>query len=123
MHYSEQTRLRITLCDLLIGRSFRLGAASAFEDAELSDAIAIASRANLSPERQQLMPLLGAAMQESLRDSKLARAAHLEWLAGISERGEVHWGGRFNRCGFQAAQLDATTDAMTWEAVTQVCAR
>jgi hypothetical protein len=34
-------------------------------------------------------------------DDALAEAAQWEWIAQRAELGEVLWGGRFNRCGFQ----------------------
>ncbi len=69
---------RTTLCDLLIGRSARLHA---------SEELAIALRM----EAIHASPLAVTLV--------LCRAAHWEWIAGISERGQVAWGQRLNRCG------------------------
>ncbi|HSQ03861.1 MAG TPA: hypothetical protein VLN59_07495 [Burkholderiales bacterium] len=102
--YTEQTTQRIALCDLLIGRAMRMQAADVFEEAELSDSIAAAATGYA----------LLHATQRTLSDSRLDRAAHMEWIALRTELGQIHWGGRFNRCGYHAHQIDAHTAAMTW---------
>ena len=73
---------RCALCDLLVGRSFRLYAA-----------VQLAAALDLEV----------GGLREAAIDF-LERAAHMEWMATISERGEVRWGGRMNRCGYQASE-------------------
>lgn len=74
------TEARATLCDLLIGRRFRSIAAE---------------------------HLRAALMLEDYRspdhviDTLLDEAAHCEWIACRSEQGQMLWGGRLNRCGYQ----------------------
>lgn len=99
---------QIALCDLLIGRALRLRAADAFEEALLSDSIAEAAPG---------LPLV-LATQEALRDSRLDRASHFEWIARRAEAGQIHWGGRWNRCGWCPRQDDEQTAFMTWWEVT-----
>lgn len=69
---------RTQLSDLLIGRMFRLHAQDTFEVA-------------LDIERH------GAPRDTVTHE--LERAAHQEWVAVRSERGQVVFGGRLNRCG------------------------
>lgn len=77
-------RERIALCDLLQGRIFRIHAGELLADALELEALGLPSE--------------GLFPHESL-DAQITRAAHWEWVAGISERGTVAWGLRFNRCG------------------------
>lgn len=70
--------VRVTLCDLIHGRIIRARAEQIFGEALWLEAVG-ASR---------------AAVTEALEN-----AAHLEWIATISERGQVYWGGRKNREG------------------------
>lgn len=81
MRFSEHTTRRIELCDLLIGRTLRLRAHNT-----LCRALWLES---------------GGAPQSEVLD-RLDQAAHLEWIAVRAERGNIYWGGRFNRCGYQA---------------------
>lgn len=67
---------RVMLCDLLQGRIFRKYAQAEFEAA-------------LSVE------LLGAP-RFAVTDI-LERAVHREWIASIAEKGQVLWGGRYDR--------------------------
>lgn len=76
----ELMKQRVTLLDLLVGRSFRLEAGLQLEGA-------------LTAEKWGL-PQVAA--------DGLVRAAHWEWIASIAERGTVRWGARFNRCGYQS---------------------
>lgn len=73
-------RARSVICDLLQGRALRMHAEETL-------------RAALRCEE------LGAPRYVVVRE--LERAAHWEWIAMISERGQVLWGGRLNRCGRQ----------------------
>lgn len=69
---------RLKLCDLLQGRVFRLHA-----EGMIVAAIDI-------ERRWTCVDVTG----------QIERAAHFEWIALITERGQVAWGGgRFNRCG------------------------
>jgi hypothetical protein len=81
---------RAALCDLLIGRRFRIRARE-FLDAAL------------------YLDTLGAT-DFFILDELLGQAAHCEWLACISERGQVRWGGRLNRCGYQPRHDPADDD-------------
>lgn len=74
----ERMLWRVTLLDVLQGRVMRQHAWEAFE-------------ATLDTER------LGAP--RAVVDRCLDQAAHWEWIAGITERGQVAWGARVNRCG------------------------
>lgn len=72
------TEQRTALCDLLIGRRLRARA------------------------EEQLAQALWCEQHQAYRsvvDEQLAQAAHWEWIATISERGQVFWGNRHNRCG------------------------
>lgn len=71
-------RARSVICDLLQGRVLRLHAEETFQSALWCEQI-------------------GAPREVVVRE--LERAAHWEWIAMISERGQVMWGGRLNRCG------------------------
>ena len=75
---------RAALCDLLIGRTFRFHA-----DAELQRALA--------SERIGI---------PDLADCQLAQAAHMEWIAGLTEQGRMLFGGRLNRCGYQPRETE-----------------
>ncbi len=80
-HELELLTARTALCDLLTGRSFRWHAAIALEEAL---------------HFEQIAP---AHVRERVVDTALARAAHMEWTAMITEQGIVQWGERRNRCG------------------------
>jgi hypothetical protein len=70
---SGLTWYRAALCDLLTGRRLRHRAAEVLERA------------------------LWCESQGIPFDYHLASAAHLEWIAMHAERGQILWGGRFNR--------------------------
>lgn len=74
----ETLRWRVTLLDLLLGRSMRERARL-----QLEDALWIEAR----------------GWPAGAVDELLDAAAHLEWIATVSERGQVYWGGRLNRDG------------------------
>lgn len=69
---------RVTLCDLLQGRFLRAHAWHRLEEA---------------------LDLEARGVPEQVVTERLDNAAHLEWVASISERGQVYWGGRKNRDG------------------------
>lgn len=71
-------RARTMLCDLLQGRMIRRHAEEGLQVA-------------LDVERY------GAPAEVVTKE--LERAAHWEWMASITERGQVLWGNRSNRCG------------------------
>lgn len=74
----EQTLLRYErtkFCDLLWGRHFR----------KLAD--------------ERLQEAIDLGWLRGCSDDVLGRAAHLEWLASITEQGLVLYGRRNNRCG------------------------
>lgn len=79
---------RVMFCDLLYGRVFR-GHAQGELDVALR------------------MEALGASAEEVKR--VLDRAAHMEWIASITEQGKVLWGSRRRRSGefgmFEAFEL------------------
>lgn len=72
---------RAALCDLLIGRRFRIRAAELLEGALYLDSY-------MDIERYVI-------------DELVNEAAHIEWIAGLAEQGLILWGGRLNRCGYQ----------------------
>ena len=69
---------RTSLCDLLQGRILRAHAAEFLADA-------------LELEALRRVP-------REVIDAEVARAAHAEWCATISEQGRVGGGDRHNRC-------------------------
>lgn len=71
---------RAALCDLLIGRRFRMRAQQHLDAA---------------------LHLEEYGVPAYVTDDLLGQAAHCEWLACRSEQGEILWGGRLNRCGYQ----------------------
>lgn len=76
---AELFRQRVTLCDLLWGRSMRMRASKELENV-------------LELERHDL-PF-------EVVTRALDRAAHMEWVAARAEQGLVLWGERNNRFGF-----------------------
>lgn len=74
---SQLFEVRVTLCDLLVGRYMRALAAE-----KLADALMIEE---------------GGWKREALE--RLEAAAHLEWIAVRAEMGQILWGGRMNRYG------------------------
>lgn len=70
---------RTALCDVLLGRWLR------------------GAMAQVIFERALLLEHLGAPRR--VVDDELDNAAHAEWIATITEKGTVVWGGRHNRCG------------------------
>ena len=82
---------RTALCDLLIGLRFRAMAAREFYTAMLYENWPEPS----DPDE------LSDGHSKRLCEDHLERAMHLEWVAVIAETGQVLWGGRNNRCGFQ----------------------
>lgn len=87
---------RIAFCDLMIGRQLRIRAERYLREALLANV-------------EGCFP--------THADDLLDRAAHCEWIAARAERGEINWGGRFNRCGYHAHFIDERTAAMTWAEV------
>lgn len=80
---SQQLRYwRAALCDLMIGRTLR-------QKAENNLAFAIACESD---------PILCVG---NVINEMIAQAAHWEWIAVQAEQGQIGWGGRFNRCGYQ----------------------
>jgi hypothetical protein len=73
---------RCALCDLLLGRSLRFQARPFLNSA-------------LYLEEQGETPAF-------VIDDLVAQAAHMEWIAVRAEWGRIRYGGRFNRCGYQA---------------------
>lgn len=69
---------RAVLCDLITGHMLRVRAAQMLESALESEALGF--------------PL--AIVQQDLD-----AAAHMEWIAEKSERGQILWGGRYDRYG------------------------
>lgn len=69
---------RVKLCDLLWGRKMR-------------------SRARLELQTALSMEELGAPCEDVTR--VLERAAHMEWIARVTEFGQVLWGERYDRQG------------------------
>lgn len=74
----EIAEARTALCDLLWGRWIRARAADLLEQALWTE-----SQGATAASVQHL----------------LETAAHWEWIAAISERGQLMWGMRNNRCG------------------------
>lgn len=72
---SELMEERIKLCDLLMGRWFRMRAAELLFEALVCEQCGCYMEADLT----------------------FRRAAHAEWIAVITERGKVIWGNRVNR--------------------------
>lgn len=113
--YTSLSTQRIALCDLLIGRHLRLQADEAFRGAlRNADELALVGeqRDVGSAQARGAAALLGRFV--AIMESRLTRAAHLEWIAVRAEQGQIHWGGRFNRCGFDPVQIDEHTASMTW---------
>ena len=77
---------RTALTDLLTGRVFRHYADEGLQVA-------------LDAERY------GAPV--AVVDQELARAAHWEWMAVRAECGQILWGGRCNRCGYQSEREES----------------
>ena len=76
-------RERIALCDLLQGRGLRRRAEEEFLDALELECLGLPG--------ESVTPWLTIS-------ERVARAAHMEWVAGLTEQGRVGWGGRINRC-------------------------
>jgi hypothetical protein len=76
---SDLLMARAALCDLLLGRRLRSRA-----EWFLTEALDYDSRG-----------------LHELADTKLDDAAHWEWIAIRCEHGQILWGGRLNRCGYQ----------------------
>ncbi len=77
---------RVTLCDLLHGRAIRAAAWRRLEDA-------------LDIESHGAPALAVSELVDS--------AANLEWIATITERGQVYWGERKNRTGKSPEDMGA----------------
>lgn len=75
----ELMRQRVALLDLLVGRNFRSHAEAALAQA-------------LGFESEGL---------DYMADERFAQAAHIEWIASLTEAGRIAFGGRLNRCGWQ----------------------
>lgn len=78
---AQQHYYRTVLCDLLTGRVLR-----GYAEVSLKKAIALENAA----------PYHLVSTEEYLDN-----AAHIEWVAKQAEQGNIAWGGRFNRCGYQ----------------------
>lgn len=76
--------VRVTLCDLLQGRIIRARAEELLASA---------------------LELEADGFPREVVSERLDSAAHLEWIAGISETGQVYWGGRKNRQGKSAEDM------------------
>ena len=75
----ELMRQRVALLDLLVGRRFRYHAEEALEQA-----VRLEFRG-----------------WDGMADERFAQAAHIEWIASLTETGRIAFGGRLNRCGWQ----------------------
>lgn len=78
---AQQHLYRTMLCDLLTGRALR-----AYADESLNKAIIL--------ETHSRFRLVST-------EEYLDNAVHTEWIAKQAEQGNIAWGGRFNRCGYQ----------------------
>ena len=81
---------RIALCDLLHGQIFRARAEECLADALEMEALGRVPRVVI--------------------DAEVSRAAHMEWVACLSEQGIVAWGSRINRCGSPDYRLEVSVE-------------
>ena len=75
---------RTVLCDLLVGRVLR-----GYAEVSIDNALAL-------EKTEQLLEYRMVSTEEYIDD-----AVHWEWMARQAEQGNIAWGGRFNRCGYQ----------------------